>query len=200
MHGIFAPLRPWPFNDLPAHWFNLIVADPPWKYEAYSERGEAKGAASQYACMQAEEIAEAFPVGDLADRNCLLLCWATAPLIDRQIACVKAWGFEYKSYITWAKVFPSGKNAIGTGYRVRSMCEPVIVATRGEPKHKALMGLFPGVRREHSRKPEEFYQMVDQKCAGLRRRADLFSRQTRDGWRGWGNEATEFDERPSPCA
>lgn len=197
MHFIFTPLQPWPFGDLPAHWFNLIVADPPWRFEAYSEAGEEKSPQAHYACMPPEDVALTFPIGELADINCLLLCWGTWPLIDRQIECVKLWGFEYKSMLVWSKVFQSGKRAWGPGYRVRSLCEPVIVATRGEPRHDPLPGLFDGVRREHSRKPEEFYEIIDRQCPGLRRRADLFTRQTRDGWRGWGNEATKFDEAAS---
>ncbi|KAA2237701.1 MT-A70 family methyltransferase [Salinarimonas soli] len=191
---LFAPLPPWPFGALRPHAYNLIAADAPWKYEAYSERGEAKGAGAQYECLEAEEIAARFPVQDLAEPTCLLLCWATWPLIDRQLACVRAWGFEFKSIFVWQKVFPSGKPAIGTGYRVRSMCEPVIVATRGDPRHRAFPGFFAGIRREHSRKPEAFYELVSRCCPGLRRRADLFARQSREGWDTWGNEATKFDE------
>lgn len=184
----------WPFGDLRPLSYDLIVIDPPWKYEAYSERGEAKGASAQYTCLPAEEIAVRFPVGQLAGGNCLLLCWGTQALLDRQIACVKRWGFAYTSLIVWEKVFESGKPAIGTGYRVRSMAEPVILGVIGEPKHKAFHGLFKGIRREHSRKPEEFYDIIEQKCPKLFRRADIFTRQTRDGWDGFGNEATKFDK------
>ncbi len=183
----------WQFGDLRPLSFDLIKADPPWEYETYSERGIKKGASSQYDCMQVEDIAKAFPIDQLAGGNCLLMCWATWPLIDRQIACVKDWGFTYKSMIVWEKVFPSGKSAIGTGYRVRSMCEAVIIATIGEPRHKAFPGLFKGVRREHSRKPDEFYEIVERKTPNLFRRASLFSRQTRPGWQTWGNEREKFD-------
>ncbi|GLS44393.1 MT-A70 family methyltransferase [Methylobacterium brachythecii] len=188
----------WAFGDLRPLSYDLIVADPPWKYEAYSERGEKKGAAAQYSCLQPEEIGELFPVHLLAGGNCLLGCFGTWPLFDRQLACIRAWGFTFRSVVVWEKVFASGKSAIGTGYRVRSMCEPVLLATIGEPRHKAFPGLFSGIRREHSRKPDEFYSLVDDRCPRLFRRADLFARETRHGWEAFGNEATKFD--PAPLA
>jgi N6-adenosine-specific RNA methylase IME4 len=182
----------WTFDPLPPMGFDLVVVDPPWEYETYSERGIEKGASAQYDCMSPEAVAKAFPVDRLAGGSCLLLCWGTWPLIDRQLACVRSWGFTFKSVIVWEKVFASGKPAIGTGYRVRSMCEPVILATFGEPKHKAFPGLFTGIRREHSRKPEEFYDLVEDRCPRLFRRADIFARTRRPGWSSWGNELDKF--------
>lgn len=192
--SLFEPLRPWAFGHLRPHGYNLIVVDAPWRYEARSDKGEAKGAAAQYDCLDVEAIADSFHVGDLAEPTCLLLCWATWPLIDRQLECVKAWGFAFKSVFVWQKVFASGKPAIGTGYRVRSMCEPIIVATKGEPVHRPFPGLFKGIRREHSRKPDEFYDLVLDRCAGLARRANVFTRESRLGFEGWGDQATKFDE------
>lgn len=183
----------WALGDLRLLSYDLIVIDPPWDFKNYSKKGEAKGPRAQYECMPPEEIAERFPVGQLAGGDCLLLCWATQALLDRQIDCVKRWGFTYTSLIVWEKVFESGKSAIGTGYRVRSMAEPIIMATIGEPKHKAFPGLFKGIRREHSRKPERFYELVEDRCPKLFRRADIFARQTRPGFESFGNEATKFD-------
>ncbi|GEP09850.1 MT-A70 family methyltransferase [Methylobacterium gnaphalii] len=186
----------WPFGALRPLSYDLIVADPPWKYESYSVNGEKKGAGAQYTCLPPAEIARQFPVHMLAAGNCLLLCFGTWPLLELQLACIRTWGFTYKSLIVWDKRHPSGKPAIGTGYRVRAMCEPVLLATFGEPQHKAFPGLFQGVRREHSRKPEEFYALVDDRCPHLFRRADLFARVSRPGWEAFGNELTKFDPTP----
>ena len=92
--------------------------------------------------MSLEEIA-ALPVGALCNGPTLLLCWGTVPLMRKQIQIVEDWGFEYKTAMMWHKVFRSGKTAMGTGYRVRSMIEPVFVATYRNPKHKA----FPACSR-----------------------------------------------------
>jgi N6-adenosine-specific RNA methylase IME4 len=184
----------WPFGALIPLNYDVIVCDPPWAYQHYSERGIKKGAQTQYDCMTVEDIAAAFPIDRLGAPDCLLLLWGTWPLIDRQLECIKAWRFTFKSVVVWQKVFASGKSAIGTGYRVRSMCEPVLLATIGEPRHKAFPGLFPGIRREHSRKPDEFYELVEARAPRLFRRADLFSRQWRPGWHVWGDEVGRFDE------
>jgi N6-adenosine-specific RNA methylase IME4 len=79
-----------------------------------------------------------------------------------------------------------------TDNRVRTLHEPILVATLGNLKHKALPSLFDGVAREHSRKPDEFYRLVAEYAPG--RRADLFSRETRPGFEGWGDELGKFDE------
>jgi N6-adenosine-specific RNA methylase IME4 len=180
------------FDPIPQLSRDLIVIDPPWDFETYSEAGEEKGPRAQYTTMGADAIRE-LPVGHLARGDCLLLCWATWPTFPLALECVKAWGFAYKSVIVWSKVFPSGKPAMGTGYRVRSLCEPIIVATIGAPIHRPFMGLFAGIRREHSRKPSEFYAMVDDCCPDLTFRADIFARESRPGWSSWGNEADKFD-------
>lgn len=190
---LFEPLQPWAFGDQRPHAYNLIVVDPPWRFEARSAKGEKKGAAAQYRCYPPEEVARRFPVDQLAEPTCLLLCWATGPLINRQIGCVQRWGFEFKTLTYWRKVFASGKPAIGTGYRARGRIEPIIIAVRGNPQHKPFDGEVTGVRREHSRKPEEFYRHVVDRCPGLRRRADVFARETRTGFEPFGDEVGKFD-------
>lgn len=179
------------FDSIPQLSRDLIVIDPPWDFETYSEAGEEKGPRAQYSTMGADAIRE-LPVGHLARGDCLLLCWATWPALPLALECVKAWGFAYKSAIVWAKVFASGKPAMGTGYRVRSLCEPIILATIGSPQHSAFPGLFEGIRREHSRKPEEFYALVDRCAPGLTFRADIFARTSRDGWIAFGDESEKF--------
>lgn len=190
--NLFSPLPQWPFGDLKPHYYNLIVVDYPWLFKTYSDEGLEKSAQAQYECLNLDEI-QALPIGDLADVDCLLLCWAIAPLLREALDTIRIQGFTYKSFIHWTKVTKNGKPAIGTGYRVRSMGEICLVAAKGNPQHDAFPGNFSGVRREHSRKPEEFYQIVEAKCPDLRRRADIFSRQSRSGWENWGKESTKFD-------
>ena len=145
-----------------------------------------------------EEIALRFPVGMLAAPNALLLMWSTWPLLERQLEVLGAWDFTFKSVVVWRKLTAAGKPSIGTGYRVRSMCEPVLVAVRGWPKHAALPGLFDGVRRAHSQKPEEFFALVDACCPRLKRRVELFARSRRPGWLSWGDEVDKFSHTNLP--
>jgi N6-adenosine-specific RNA methylase IME4 len=183
----------WPFDPLRPLSYEVIVADPPWPFDLYSNRGNHKSAAAQYSLMSIEEIA-ALPVGGLAQRDCLLLMWITAPRLIGCLAVMEAWGFAYKTNIVWRKTTPAGKVRMGTGYWARSMHESVLIGTLGKPgKFSAFPSVFDGVAREHSRKPDEFYALVNKHTSGLRR-ADLFSRESRLGFDGWGNESTKFDE------
>ncbi|MEP9376180.1 MT-A70 family methyltransferase [Aquabacter sp. CN5-332] len=183
---------PWQFGSLRTFGYDVIACDPPWDFELYSEAGEGKSAKAHYATMPLAQI-EALRVGDLARGDCLLLLWCCEwiPPAARQ-RVLDAWGFTYKTTIVWRKTTPAGKVRMGPGYRARTMHEPVLIATAGNPRHTAFPSIFDGIAREHSRKPEEFFAMVE-KVAPHAARADLFSRQRRHGWDGWGNEADKFD-------
>jgi N6-adenosine-specific RNA methylase IME4 len=107
---------------------------------------------------------------------------------------MSAWGFTYKSQMVWRKTTQAGKVRMGTGYWARSMHEPVLIGSIGKPpKFSAFPSLFDGIAREHSRKPEEFYGLVQKHTSGLRR-ADVFSRQNREGWDSFGDETGKFAE------
>lgn len=182
----------WPFNPLTPLSYDVIVADPPWSYERWSDTNQTKGAADQYATMETRQIA-GLPVGHLAGGSCLLLLWACGCMLPQALDVLKAWGFGFKSEMIWRKLTKNGKSRMGVGSRVRTMHEPILLATNGTPDHPAFPSLFDGLAREHSRKPDEFYDLVVKHTAGMRR-ADLFSRETRPGFEGWGNEHGKFDK------
>jgi N6-adenosine-specific RNA methylase IME4 len=184
----------WPFCDLPPLSYDVIVADPPWDFKNYSPAGTAKGADPHYSVMSLEAI-KALPVGLLARGDCLLLLWTCGWAIATGQAqeVARAWGFIPQSEMVWRKLTASGKPRMGTGYRVRTLHEPILVATIGHPTHKPLPSLFDGIAREHSRKPDEFYGIVTEHTPAALRRADLFARETRPGFDGWGNEVGKFD-------
>jgi N6-adenosine-specific RNA methylase IME4 len=182
----------WQFDQLKMFGHDLIVADPPWDFVNYSDAGTKKGADPHYSVMTLDAI-KALRVHELAGSDSLLMLWSTGCMLPQCLDVMKAWGFAYKSEMVWRKVFPSGKIRMGTGYRVRTMHEPILIGTIGNPRHKAFPSCFDGVAREHSRKPEEFYHIIDHCAPALLGRADLFTRTTRDGWNGWGNEAGKFE-------
>lgn len=184
--------RNWPFGPLRPLSYEIICCDPPWRYKLRSSKGEKKSAQAHYETMTTEDIA-ALPVGRLAQGNCLLLLWATAPMLPQALSVMNAWGFAYKSQIIWRKTTVNGKVRMGTGYWVRSMHEQVLIGAIGKPgKFSAFPSVFDGIAREHSRKPEEFYALVEKHTSGLRR-ADLFSRFIRPGFEGWGNQHDYFN-------
>lgn len=185
---MFAPVPPtqWFFDGLTPQLYNFLMIDPPWKFENWSETGDAKQ--PEYDLMEDDEIC-AMPVGDLAHGDCLVWLWATWPKLDVAMRALGAWGFEYKTGGAW------DKKRWGNGRIWRSVCEPVLIGTKGAPRAKGggIPNLFSESRREHSRKPECAYDMAEQMMPRARR-ADLFSRENRPGWTAWGNEKGKFDD------
>lgn len=183
----------WQFGRLAMFKYDVIVADPPWDFVNYSAAGTLKGADPHYDVMTLGAIM-ALRVGDLARGDCLLLLWTTGWAIATGQAqtVARAWGFNPITEMVWLKRTESGKRRMGTGYRVRSMHEPILVCTIGNPRHRPLLSAFDGVAREHSRKPDEFYAIVERQTPNAFR-CDLFARQTRVGFDGWGDQAGKFD-------
>lgn len=191
----------WPFGNLQMFGYDVIVADPPWTFDLYSEAGEEKAPQAHYDCLPLDVI-KAFPVGELARGDCLLLLWTCgwAMATGQAQDVARTWGFKPITEMVWRKTTARGAVSMGPGYRVRTMHEPILVCTMGNPDHLALESTdrfeirFDGVRRQHSRKPEEFYDHVIARTPKAFRRADLFTRETRPGFDGWGDEATKFDQ------
>lgn len=182
----------WPFAPLAMFSADVIVADPPWLVKMYSEKGEGKAPQAHYDCMAIDDI-KALPVDQLAGSDCWLFLWTSAPLLDRAIDVMRAWNFRFVTRTAWRKTTINGKGRLGPGYIVRTMHEDVLIGRVGNPfRAKPMPSLFDGLAREHSRKPDEFYALVE-RFAPMARRIDLFSRQSRPGWESWGNEATKFD-------
>jgi N6-adenosine-specific RNA methylase IME4 len=181
-----------PFHGLHYRAYDLVVLDVPWTFRT-GPNGIRKSAQRHYTCMPDHEIL-ALPVWELAAMpDCLLLCWAIWPKLPFALRCIERWGFTYKSCIVWHKLTRNGKDAMGPGFRVRGMNEPCLVATKGRPVHKPFEGSLFGERREHSRKPEEFYRLVEAYTPNLPRRCDVFARETHAGFDSAGNEKRKFD-------
>lgn len=187
-------MRPyWPFEDLSGP-YDLIMADPPWKFLVRSEKGLGKSPDRHYATMDLEEVA-LLPVADLAADNCLLWMWVTAPMLPMQLEIIERWGFSYKTNGVWVKTTISGGPAFGPGYLLRNAHENFVIATRGNCERVTnVRSVIMAKRREHSRKPDEAYDAAEMMRPGIDnpRRLDLFSRQSRPGWDAWGNETGKF--------
>jgi len=188
--------------DLPLFSYDLVMADPAWPWAAYSDKGLSKSPEAQYDTMSFEDI-EALRVGDLLAPGGVLFMWCTWPLIERQAAVMRKWGVPPKTGGSWRKITRSGKLRWGTGYILRSVCEPFLIGTlpdagvRGSSIPNLIEtiedAMIDGVAREHSRKPDEAYALLEALSPNARR-ADIFSRQRRPGWDAWGNEADKFNE------
>lgn len=178
---------------LPEGPFDLIVADPPWNFATRSAKGiTAKGAGGQYSTMTLDDI-KAMPVSSIAARHSILWLWITNPMIPQGLAVMEAWGFTFKTAGHWSKKTRHGKQAFGTGYLLRCAGEPFLIGTRGRPKTaRNVRSVIEGPIRQHSRKPDESFAAAEALMPEARR-IELFSRQPRDGWLGWGLEADKFN-------
>ena len=182
--SVFADLRPLSYD--------LIMADPPWRFQSWSGKVNKKG--RQYDLMELDAI-KALPVSHLGRGDCILWLWATHPMLPEAIDVAKAWGFKYATSGVWVKRSGTGKLAFGTGYRLRCASEPFIIATLGKPESvRDIRTVIEGARREDSRKPDEAYAAAGRMFPAAVRKLDMFSRESRPGWDVWGNETGKFDE------
>ena len=180
----------WFFDPLVARSYDVAVIDPPWPFKTRSPNGQRKSASMHYRVMTLAGIM-GLPVRELLTDSGVVYLWTTGPLLDEAIATLKAWGITYAAHFAWRKISRNGKMQWGTGYWARSCHETILLGTVGKPPCFGLPSCFDGVRREHSRKPDEFYEMIAKKTPGLRR-ADVFSREKREGWDCWGDEVGKF--------
>jgi N6-adenosine-specific RNA methylase IME4/DNA-binding XRE family transcriptional regulator len=165
--------------------FDVICIDPPWPYGTKYDPGERR-AANPYPEMSLGELT-LLDVAKRAAPDCVLWLWTTHKFMRHSFALLDAWGFEDAAICTWFK------NRMGLGSRIRSQSEFVIMAIRGSPELTLTKQttVFRGAMREHSRKPDEFFELVESLCAGSRR-YDWFAREARDGWLVGGNDPGKF--------
>ncbi len=184
------PGRAWPFAPLEPMAYDCVMIDPPWRFENYSAKGEAKGPEPHYRTMTDDEIL-ALPVAELLAANAMVWLWATWPKLPLAVACIERWSLTYVTGGAW------NKRRWGTGYVLRSVSEPFLIATCGEPKidGRGVPNLIEESRRGHSRKPESGYAMCERMMPAARR-ADVFSRVSRKGWEATGDECGKFDGEP----
>jgi N6-adenosine-specific RNA methylase IME4/ParB-like chromosome segregation protein Spo0J len=165
--------------------YPVILADPPWDYRLYNEEsGSSRAAAEHYPTMKLGEICE-LPVSGLATEAAVLFLWTTGPCLEEAFGVLRAWSFQYKSQLVWIK------DKIGLGHFVRNQHELLLIATRGDMPCPLPANRPPSVitapRREHSRKPDEAYELIERMYPELPK-IELFARQARPGWAAWGNE------------
>lgn len=173
--------------SLPSDAFDVIVIDPPWDMQKIERDVRPNQVAFDYPTMTEEELME-FDIPSISANNCHLFCWTTHKFLPSALRLIEAWGFRYVMTMVWHK--PGGFQPIGLP---QYNCEFAIYARKGSPSFvdtKAFFACFEAPRREHSRKPDEFYDVIRRVTGG--RRIDVFSRENRDGFEQFGNEADKF--------
>jgi len=190
-----------PFTNLHRSHSATILADPPWQFANKTGKvAPEHRRLHRYQTMTLDEIM-ALPVEQLAAPTAHLYLWCPNALLPDGLAVMKAWGFSYKTNIVWHKIRKDGgSDGRGVGFYFRNVTELLLFGTRGRNART----LGPGRRqvnfletrkREHSRKPDEQYEIVEA-CSSAPY-LELFARSTRENWTSWGDEV---DQTAAPLA
>ena len=167
--------------------FNILYADPPWKYERNKVQGAAE---NHYPTMSIEQLC-ALDVEKITDENCALFLWSTFPFLPEALRLIKAWGFTYKTTaFVWLKQNRKNKDwFFGLGFWTRGNAEICLLATKGKPKRKSakVSQLIISPIDKHSKKPDIVREKIVELMGDLPR-IELFARQTTPGWEVFGNE------------
>ena len=175
--------------------YRTIYADPPWQFQNRTGKVAPEHKRfTRYSTMKLDTIRQ-LPVGEAADEKCRLYLWVPNALLPEGLEVMKAWGFDYKTNIIWEKVRKDGMpDGRGVGFYFRNVTEVLLFGIKGE-KNRTLdagrtqVNLIRAGKREHSRKPDEFIDLIES-CSSAPF-LELFARGSRGGWDLWGDQATE---------
>ena len=178
--------------------FGTILADPPWQFTNRTGKvAPEHRRLARYETMDLNAI-RGMPVASLAAPTAHLYLWVPNALLPDGLRVMEAWGFTYKSNIIWHKVRKDGgSDGRGVGFYFRNVTEIILFGTRGKNARTLEAGrrqvnLFGTRKREHSRKPDEQYGIIESCSPGPY--LEMFSRGVRKGWTNWGNQADDNDK------
>jgi N6-adenosine-specific RNA methylase IME4 len=172
--------------------FATVLADPPWRFQNRTGKvAPEHRRLSRYDTMTAKEIA-ALPVAEIAAARSHLYLWVPNALLADGLMVLEEWGFTYKANLVWHKVRKDGgSDGRGVGFYFRNVTELVLFGVRGQmrtlPPGRSQVNLLATRKREHSRKPDEQYEIIEACSPGPY--LEMFARYPRPGWSAWGNEA-----------
>jgi N6-adenosine-specific RNA methylase IME4 len=175
--------------------FATILADPPWQFKNRTGKVAPEHKRLwRYETMTTEQIM-ALPVAAIVAPTAHLYLWCPNALLPEGLKVMEAWGFNYKSNLVWHKVRKDGgSDGRGVGFYFRNVTELILFGVRGKNARTLAPGrrqvnLLATRKREHSRKPDEQYEIIEQCSPGPY--LELFARGTRTNWTAWGNEVDE---------
>lgn len=178
-------------SDLRGRKFGCVLADPPWSYECTDptcspggrETGFSGGIGTYYETMPLDQIM-AMPIHEITAPDSVLFMWATVPLMPEAFRVMEAWGYKYKTMLTWEK-----ENGKGMGYWFRGVTEHVLFGVRGNVKafRSPVKNLLRNKVGRHSAKPQQFHEIIESVTPKMER-VELFGRYARANWTTWGNQ------------
>lgn len=168
--------------------FDVISVDPPWPYEGENKKTTSfdsvgRRVANPYPEMSIQEIKN---IEMPLMKDSVVLLWTTHKFLPDAFDILKDWGLDYKATLVW------NKQKIGMGAWFRMQCEFCLVGIKGKPywENTTFRDILNEPRREHSRKPDSFFEMIEKITMG--RRLEYFSREKREGWEVFGNDIEKF--------
>jgi len=179
--------------------FATILADPPWQFDNRTGKmAPEHKRLLRYPTMRLQEIKE-LPVSALAGDPTHLYLWCPNAMLECGLEVMHAWGFEYKTNLIWHKIRKDGKpDRRGVGFYFRNVTEMVLFGVRGKGNRRTLKpgrstaNFIATRKREHSRKPDELFEIVESCSPGPY--LELFARFPRTGWTTWGNEDVDENQ------
>lgn len=175
--------------------FATILADPPWQFQNRTGKvAPEHRRLSRYGTMTLDEICR-LPVEKISDDPAHLYLWVPNALLPEGMKVMEAWGFRYISNIVWHKVRKDGgSDGRGVGFYFRNVTELLLFGVKGKNARtlapgRSQVNMIQSRKREHSRKPDEQYKIIEECSWGPR--IELFSRGTRKEWTVWGNQADD---------
>lgn len=168
--------------------FDVISVDPPWNYEGENKKitsfdSVGRRVANPYPEMSTEEIKKIeLPL----KKDSIVFLWTTHKFLPDAFEILKEWNLQYKATLVW------NKEKMGMGAWFRMQCEFCLVGIKGKPyfENTKYRDILTEARREHSRKPDCFFSMIEEITLG--RRLEYFSREKRNGWEVFGNDINKF--------
>ncbi len=177
--------------------YQIIYADPPWRYSFSGTRNDKT---DDYSTMNKQQLCN-LPIKHLADNNSILLMWVIFPHLDWAFDVMQAWGFEYiTNGFTWVKRNKNGDSLFwGMGYYTRSNAELCLIGKRGDGVpilNHSVHSIIEEPVCKHSRKPIEAKNRIVELFGTKPRKIELFARKEEllfdadgfEGWDVWGNE------------
>ena len=176
--------------------FATVLADPPWQFQNRTGKMAPEHKRLQrYPTMTLQEIKD-LPVEAIVADTAHLYLWVPNALLAEGMQVMEHWGFTYKTNIIWYKVRKDGgPDRRGVGFYFRNVTEIILFGVRGKNARTLQPGrsqenIISSRKREHSRKPDEQYELIEACSSGPR--IELFARGPREGWFVWGNQAEEY--------
>ena len=176
--------------------FATVLADPPWQFSNRTGKmAPEHRRLSRYSTMTLQEIKD-LPVEAVVEDRAHLYLWVPNALLAEGMQVMEHWGFTYKTNLIWYKVRKDGgPDRRGVGFYFRNVTEMILFGVRGKDVRTLQPGrsqenIITSRKREHSRKPDEQYGLIEKCSWGPR--IELFARGPRNGWASWGNQAEGY--------